>query len=30
MEGQIYKLIGKAMDEIGAITKDSVNKQQGF
>lgn len=30
MAGQIFELIGKAMDEIGAITKDSVNKQQGF
>ena len=30
MAGQIFELIGKAMDEIGAITKDSFNKQQGF
>ena len=28
--GQIYGLIGKAMAEIGAIGKDSVNQQQGF
>ena len=28
--GQIYELIGKAMAEIGAIGKDSVNQQQGF
>lgn len=27
---QIYGLIGQAMREIGAIGKDSVNKQQGF
>ena len=27
---QIFKLIGKAMGEIGAVGKDSVNKQQGF
>ena len=27
---QIYPLIGQAMREIGAIGKDSVNKQQGF
>lgn len=27
---QIYRLIGQAMREIGAIGKDSVNKQQGF
>lgn len=30
MEGKIYELIGKAMAEIGAIGKDSVNAQQGF
>jgi hypothetical protein len=30
MEGQIFGLIGKAMEDIGAIGKDSVNKQQGF
>ncbi len=30
MAGQIFELIGKAMDEVGAIAKDSVNKQQGF
>ena len=30
MEGKIYELIGKAMEDIGAIGKDSVNKQQGF
>lgn len=30
MEGQIYTLIGKAMDEIGAIGKDSYNQQQKF
>ena len=28
--GQIYGLIGKAMAEVGAIGKDSVNAQQGF
>ena len=28
--GQIYGLIGKAMAEIGAIGKESVNQQQGF
>lgn len=28
--GMIYGLIGKAMAEIGAIGKDSVNAQQGF
>ena len=28
--GQIYELIGKAMAEVGAIGKDSVNQQQGF
>ena len=28
--GLIYELIGKAMAEIGAIGKDSVNQQQGF
>lgn len=28
--GNIYELIGKAMAEIGAIGKDSVNTQQGF
>lgn len=27
---QIYRLLGKAMAEIGAIGKDSVNAQQGF
>ena len=27
---QIYELIGKAMADIGAIGKESVNKQQGF
>ena len=27
---QIFELIGKAMAEIGAIGKDSVNRQQGF
>ena len=27
---QIYKLLGKAMADIGAIGKDSVNQQQGF
>ena len=30
MEGQIYTLIGKAMQKIGAIGKDSKNAQQGF
>lgn len=30
MEGKIYSAICKAMAEIGAIGKDSVNKQQGF
>lgn len=30
MDGQIYSLIGKAMDDIGAIGKDSYNKQQNF
>lgn len=30
MEGQIYSLIGKAMDDIGAIGKDSYNQQQKF
>lgn len=29
-QGMIYGLIGKAMAEIGAIGKDSVNAQQGF
>ena len=29
MEGQIFGLMGKAMEDIGAIGKDSVNKQQG-
>ena len=28
--GKIYELIGKAMADIGAIGKDSVNAQQGF
>lgn len=28
--GKIYELIGKAMAEIGAIGKDSLNAQQGF
>ena len=27
---QIYRLIGKAMGEIGAVGKDSVNQSQGF
>jgi len=27
---QIYELIGKAMADVGAIGKDSTNKQQGF
>ena len=27
---QIYSLIGKAMKEIGAVVKESVNKTQGF
>ena len=30
MDGQIYGLIGKAMDEIGAIGKDSFNQQQKY
>lgn len=30
MNGEIYSLIGKAMDEIGAISKDSYNQQQKF
>lgn len=30
MDGQIFGLMGKAMEDIGAIGKDSVNKQQGF
>jgi hypothetical protein len=29
-EGKIYGLIGQAMREIGAISKDSKNAQQGF
>ena len=29
-KGKIFELIGKAMAEIGAIGKDSVNAQQGF
>ena len=29
-EKQIYELIGKAMADVGAIGKESVNKQQGF
>lgn len=28
--GQIYSLLGAAMQEIGAIGKDSYNKQQGY
>lgn len=28
--GEIYRLIGKAIGEIGAITKDKKNPQQGF
>lgn len=30
MEGKIFELIPEAMRRIGAIGKDSVNKQQGF
>lgn len=30
MEGQIFGLIGKAMEDIGAIGKDSYNQQQKF
>lgn len=30
MDGQIYGLIGKAMEDIGAIGKDSYNQQQKF
>ena len=30
MAGQIYGLIGQAMQKIGAIGKDSKNEQQGF
>jgi len=30
MAGQIFELIGKAMEDIGAIGKDSVNQQQKF
>lgn len=30
VQNQIYTLIGKAMDEIGAISKDSYNQQQKF
>ena len=29
-EKQIFELIGKAMADVGAIGKESVNKQQGF
>ena len=30
MEGKIYEAIPKIMSEVGAVGKDSVNKQQGF
>lgn len=30
MEGKIFEAIPKIMSEVGAVGKDSVNKQQGF